>query len=277
MGKIEIKVAKQAKDILQKYASGLFRNATLEFYGVKTARIKELMNVELPVVEVSGSSTDFIFLLEDDSYLHYEFQSAFNADDLIRFSEYDIRLYKRDRRKIQTVVIYSADVKAADESLELGSLTYTPANVMMCSYDGDAIYAGLQAKLKGGQDLSDVDMLNLIFLPLMRNTIPKNELAAKSIELAQTIPDRTKRDACIASAVAFMSKYLNDDEIHGILEVLKMTDIWSKALTIAVNERDVEIAKKAIKKGLSKNDIADLTGLDIETIEALIAEEDTDE
>jgi hypothetical protein len=45
-------ISKHAKDIIQKYTSGLFRNATLEFYGVKTAKIKELINVELPVVRL---------------------------------------------------------------------------------------------------------------------------------------------------------------------------------------------------------------------------------
>ena len=63
VGKIKIKVARQAKDILQKYASELFKTSTLDFYGIKMAKIKEAVNVELPVVEVADSSTDFIFLL----------------------------------------------------------------------------------------------------------------------------------------------------------------------------------------------------------------------
>ena len=55
--KLETKISKHTNDIIQKYASGLFKNASLEFYGIKTARIKELVNVELPVVEVGGSSS----------------------------------------------------------------------------------------------------------------------------------------------------------------------------------------------------------------------------
>ena len=49
---IDIQISKHAKDIIQKYTSGLFKNATLEFYGIKTAKIKELINGELPVVEI---------------------------------------------------------------------------------------------------------------------------------------------------------------------------------------------------------------------------------
>jgi hypothetical protein len=224
-----------------------------------------MINTELPVVEVADSSTDFIFLLEDDSLLHYEFQTSYSIDDLIRFSIYDWRLYRRDRRKVQTVIIYSSDVRTAAETVDIGSGVFTPMSVMLYDYDGNAIYSELEAKLKSGQGLTDVDMLNLMFLPLMRNNVPKKELAKKSVELAQTIPDRTKRDACIASAVAFMSKYLNDDEISNILGVLKMTDI----VTRIISDRDIEIAKELIKENVPVKIIAKSTGLDIETIEEL--------
>ena len=66
---MEVKISRKAKDILQKYASRLFKDATLEFYGVKTAKIKEIINVELPVIEVGDSMSDNAFLLEDDSIL----------------------------------------------------------------------------------------------------------------------------------------------------------------------------------------------------------------
>ena len=39
-------IAHKARDIIQKHASGLFKDSALEFYGIKSARIKELVNVE---------------------------------------------------------------------------------------------------------------------------------------------------------------------------------------------------------------------------------------
>jgi uncharacterized protein YerC len=231
-----------------------------------------MINAELPVVEVSDSNTDFIFLLDDDTYLHYEFQTDYSTDDLIRFSIYDMRLYRRDKRKIQTVIIYSSDVSKAAENLDTGSVVFSPTNIMLYEYDGDTIYAELETKLKSGQELTDTDMLNLMFLPLMRNSVPKKELAKKSVELAQTIPDKNKRDACIASAVAFMSKYLNENEISSILEVLKMTDIMTRIIT----DEMIAVAKKLLKKGLSVSDISESTGLSIDTIEELQESEETE-
>jgi len=143
---LDVKISRRVNDIIQKYASGLFKNATLEFYGVKTAKIKELINIELPVVEVSESGADFAFLLEDDTYLHFEFQTAYNKNDLIRFAHYNLRLYERDGRKIQSVIIYSSDVKKMPAGLEIGSLTYNPDKIMMGDYDGDIVYHELKDK-----------------------------------------------------------------------------------------------------------------------------------
>jgi len=76
---MDAKITKHVNDVIQKYASGLFRSVTLEFYGIKTAPIKELINPELPVIEVSGGAADVVFLLEDDTYLHFAFETGHNS------------------------------------------------------------------------------------------------------------------------------------------------------------------------------------------------------
>jgi uncharacterized protein YpbB len=117
----------------------------------------------------------------------------------------------------------------------------------------------------------------------MHGDMPIKEVAKKSVEMAQIIKDKNKRDACIASTVACMSKYLNNYEITSILEVLKMTDIFTialkEALTDSMTAEYLKIVKNALKKGLSLEDIAELTKLDIEEIEDFqlqLQENDTD-
>lgn len=174
-------------------------------------------------------------------------------------------MYERDNRRIITVVIYTANVKEADTTLDIGFLTYNPGRVMMYDYDGQAIYAELSQKIQCRQELTDIDMLNLIFLPLMRNNIPADTLAAESIKLAQTIPDITKRNAYIAAAFTFANKYLDKKQVGKLLEVLRITDL----ATMLVEEREIEIAKKLLKRGMSITAIAEDTGLDESTIEWL--------
>jgi hypothetical protein len=265
---LNAKISKHAKDLIQKYASGLFKDTTLEFYGIKTAKIRGLVNVELPDVNVSGSSMDNVFDLADNSYLHYEFESKYNMDDLIRFASYDLRLFERDGRIVNTVIIYTADVQKADTALNIGSLVYNPHKVMMGDYDGDIIFTELDTKIKTGHDLSDLDMLNLIFLPLMRTTISRDELAINSIKMAQTIPDTTKRNACIAAAFAFANKYLDENKLDKLLEVLKMSDL----AVMLMEDHAIEIAKNAIKEGITIDKKKKITGLTADTIQRLQTE-----
>jgi hypothetical protein len=72
----------------------------------------------------------------------------------------------------------------------------------------------------------------------MRNNIPKFELTEKSIELAKTIEDESKREVCLVSTVAFAEKYLNENEINRILEGIKMigTNVINKLIKEEIEE-----------------------------------------
>ena len=183
----------------------------------------------------------------------------------MEFYGINLLIYRKHKRKIQTVIIYSSNVQEADVSLDIGYTVITPQKVMLCEYNGNKIYQDLEVKLKGKEDLTDVDMLNLIFIPLMKHDIPKKELAIKSIEMAKTIEDTTKRQTCIGSIVAFASKYLNESDMKKIVEVFRMTDVYK----MIVNDREVEIATEALKEGLGIELIAKLTKLGVDTIESL--------
>ena len=275
MVRLDVKITKHVNDVIQKYASGLFRNATLEFYGIKTAPIKELINPELPKLEVSGGAADVVFLLADDSYLHFAFETGHNSTGvMIKSAGYDLRLFERDGRLIHPVVIYTADVKTKPTGLNIGGLVYTPDVILMGEYDGNTIFAELEAKIKAEQELTDLDMLNLVLLPLMRHTIPRKELAVKSIELAQTIPDVTKRNACIAAAFAFASRYLEENEIDKLLEVLRMTDLGEMLVMDAIKDEKLETVKNALQEGIPIRSISRITGIDEVTIRRMQAEMD---
>jgi hypothetical protein len=266
---IDTKITKHTNDIIQKYASGLFRNATLEFYGIKTAPIKELINPELPVVEVTNSLADIVFRLEDDTNLHFAFETGHNSNEaMIKCVKYDIRLHERDKRQVYPVIIYTSDVKSKPPPLKIGALTYAPDVILMNDYDGNTIFAGLEAKINTGQELSELDILNLVLLPLMKHTLPRRELAEKTIKLAQNIRDTQKRNACIAATFAFSKSYLNEFDINKLLEVLNMTN----ALAPLLYEKAKAIAKNMLSLGMSISDIATCTELDETTIIELQSE-----
>ncbi|MCL1843204.1 MAG: hypothetical protein FWF79_05280 [Defluviitaleaceae bacterium] len=257
----------------------MFRNATLEFYGIKTSPIKEIINPELPAVEVAGGAADVVFLLEDNSYLHFAFVTGRRHKNAMqKCAGYDLRLYERDGRLIQTVLIYTAEVKRKPKGLKIGSLEYNPNIILMGNYDGNTIFSELEAKLISGQELTDVDLLNLVLLPLMKHTMPRRELAENTIRLAQKIPNETKRDACIAAAYAFTSKHLNEADRLKLLEVLRMCDVLERyvdgRIDEKVNEKANEIAKNQLRDKFPLDMVIRHTGLDMKTVKRLKAEVD---
>ena len=228
----EYKVARQWKDIIQKYVSALYKDSVLEFYGIKTAKVKELISANLPEVDVRDSGTDQVLLLENDTYLHLGFETGYHKKVLIRHLEYDVRLYARDGREIKTVIVYTSDVKEIPPPLRIGpDITYSPSAVLLVKYDGDAIIAKIEAKVKAKEQLSNQDIIELTFLPFMKTVIPRSEMAYKVVTLAKSIPDGEKQEACLATTIAYASKMLSKADIKRLLEVIRMTN-----LAIAIDE-----------------------------------------
>jgi hypothetical protein len=232
-------------------------------------------------VEVAGGAADVVFLLADNSYLHFAFVTGRKHKvSMQKCAGYDLRLYERDERLIQTVLIYTAEVKRKPRGLKIGSLEYNPNIILMGEYDGNAIFAELEAKIKAGQELADVALLNLVLLPLMKHTMPRRELAENTIKLAQKIPDETKRDACIAAAYAFTSKHLEEADRLKLLEVLRMCDVLERyvdgRIDEKLNERISEVAKNLIRDRFPLDLVVRHTGLDMRVVKRLKAEVDNE-
>ncbi|GAB6155586.1 hypothetical protein JCM17380_43370 [Desulfosporosinus burensis] len=58
----------------------MFRNKILGAFELRTAKIVDIMPTVLPVVEAKEKRVDFVFLLEDDTLLHLEFQTTVAKD-----------------------------------------------------------------------------------------------------------------------------------------------------------------------------------------------------
>lgn len=188
---------------------------------------------------------------------------------MIRFCIYDLKLFERDNRKINTVIIYSSNSEKIKNNLNIGVTIYSPQVIKMKDYDGDCIYNEIKSKIDNKIKLNELDILNLLFIPLMSSKQSKSDLAIKSIKLAKNIKDKDKQNMCIGSIFAFAYRYLNEIEINDILEVLRMTDLGSMLIKEGIEQEKREIVKKALKEGATIEFVQKITGLDIETIKVL--------
>lgn len=268
-----MEIAYQNNDIILKYMSEAFKDTALSFYGLNTAKIKAVIPTELPVLEVSEEAMDFVFLLEDNSFLHLEFQTTNKNEDLIRFLLYDARLYKKDKKHINTAVIYSGDIEKALDNIKIGSIEYLVSNIYMKSFDGDEIFVDLYNKINRKEKLTEENKLNLIFLPLMKSKTDKNEMAIKVVELASKIDDDKEKMLYIGAIVGISDKFIDKEYVLKLKERLKMTrvgiEIRNEGIEEGIKEGKIDDAYKMVKKGFNINDIIEITGLRREEIQKL--------
>lgn len=236
-------VAYNNYDIIFRNMTEQFREKALDFYGIHVAPIVRVEPTDLPTIIVNDRRMDFMFLLADDTYLHLEFQTTFKEEDLDRFLHYDVSAYELYRKPIQTVVIYGSDVKAAVEVKSYGSVSYETQAVYMNDYDGDQVIQELWTKIEIGEELTDIDELNLIFLPLMRSSVDRSERAIETVELAKRINDEEKQVRLMATIIAVSDKFIDKEYVEKLMEVLGM----AKVLRMAEERARVSESQHAIK------------------------------
>ena len=269
---LETNISGHNTDIIMKATAEMFKDKTLEILGLKTARIVDIMPTVLPVVEAREKRLDFVFLLEDETLLHLEFQTTVPEDLLRRIAFYGARIVERHNREVNTAIIYSGRIQNAPDLLTKGSLTYKVANVYLKDMDGDAECNRLKAKIDQEEPLNEADLQKLVFLPLMKSKQPENDMVIQAAELAKVSKNEYTNFA-IGALIAITDKFLPEEYKRKLLEVLRMTQIeqWlrEEGLKEGLKEGKLETARKALLKGADVEFIAEITGLSLETIQKL--------
>lgn len=234
-------------DIIFRNMTAQFKEKVLDFYGIRTAPIVRVEATDLPTIAVNDRRMDFLFLLADDTYLHLEFQTTFDEKDLDRFLQYDVSAYERYKKPIKTVVIYGADVEKVLEQKSYGSVQYEAQAVLMKKYNGDAIIQNLWTKVENGEELTDLDELHLIFLPLMRSSLNRSERAIETVEIAKRIKNEEKQVRLLATIIAVSDKFIDKEYVEKLMEVLSM----ARVIRMAEERARINESQQAIKKYLS--------------------------
>ena len=95
------------EDLIMKKAMEVFSEDGIAALGIK-GKVKEVGSTEIVVLEAKNFSMDYNFLMEDDTYLHFEFQTTNKKEnDLRRFRMYESFLSLQKGKDVITYVIYS--------------------------------------------------------------------------------------------------------------------------------------------------------------------------
>ena len=102
---------------------------------------------------------DYTFLMEDDSYIHFEFQTTDKGiDDLMRFRTYEALLNHQTKKEVITYVVYSGDIKNPISEYNCGINTYKVNAISMVNEDGDKVFDEIIDKLSSGKDIDKQDI-----------------------------------------------------------------------------------------------------------------------
>lgn len=215
---------KNIEDAIMKSIMDVFKEDALKFFGIKS-KIIAAARTELKDIQINTSFMDYTFLLDDNSFLHFEFQTSNKKSDLSRFLAYDAVLHYKENKPVNTIVVYSSNIKKAETSINVGSIKYSIRAFYMGSINGDKKYEYLKQKIKNDKILSNEDLLLLVFLPIMDSAKDKNERIIESIKLAKEIKNKENQMNSLALLYAFAEKFVDICDMDKIKEVFGMTQL----------------------------------------------------
>ena len=151
--------------------------------------------------------------MEDDTYIHFEFQTTNKGkSDLRRFRVYEAVLSLQKDKDVTTYVVYSGNIKNAKDTLETGINKYKVKSIFMSDKNGDLIVEELEKKVKNKENITKQELVALTFTPIMGGKLTKAEKIIKSIRIVKSSENEYKYD--IESMLyAFADKFLKGKDL----------------------------------------------------------------
>ncbi|WCK57356.1 transcriptional regulator (plasmid) [Aneurinibacillus sp. Ricciae_BoGa-3] len=272
-------ISYQAKDILFKSLSELYRDDALKVFHLKNMpKIQQLLPSEYPMVRAEEKRSDTLFLMEDNSILMLEYESNSRViENYLKYLYYAHRILdryyteQREVKKIRLVVVYTSNVTNAENTLDAGDLKLDSQAVFLSEFAGDHILYEIRGKIEAGEVLKHEEIIKLSILPLMNSKKNTQELIKETVELARTIQDERTQVQLIAGLLVATDKFINESYAQEIREWLKMTKvgrIFEQEKQEALKEQAIQFAK-SILDAFDDEEVAKRTNLTVDEVRKL--------
>ncbi|MCW6109218.1 DUF4351 domain-containing protein [Clostridium sporogenes] len=178
--------------------------------------------------------------MEDDTFIHFEFQTTNKGKtDLRRFRAYEALLSHQTGKDVVTYVVYSGNIKNPGNTLETGISEFRVNSISMDSRDGDKIYNDIVEKIKSGIEVTKEELISLTFTPIMGGKISTVDKIINAIDIVKDIKKSYKHD--IESILyAFANKFLSGKDLEKVKEELRMTDLGKSLIQEGIEKGKAE-------------------------------------
>lgn len=173
---------------------------------------------------------DNVYLLEDDTLIHLEFQTTKKKEDIYRFMVSDAVLAYKERKPVRTIVIYSADIVNAASYLDIGSITDTVDTFYMIAFDGDVIYNELVGTVNHHEKLSKQDLMSIVLLSIMKSKDDKLTRIKNCIDLSKKIGDTTELMQVQAMLYLMAEKFVSKTDLEIVKEMISFKESVEKII-----------------------------------------------
>ncbi|WP_138205608.1 DUF4351 domain-containing protein [Haloimpatiens lingqiaonensis] len=228
------------EDLIMKRAMDIFAEEGLKFFGINK-RVKELGPTELVTLQTKNMFMEYTFLMEDDSFIHFEFQTTNKGkSDLRRFRAYEALLSHQTGKDVVTYVVYSSNIKNPEDTLQTGINGYKINSISMADKNGDKIYNDIVGKIESGMELTKEEMISLTFTPIMVGKISTADKIINAIHVIKDVHNDYKYDV-ESILYAFANKFLSGKDLERVKEELRMTELGKSLIQEGI--------EKGIKEG----------------------------
>lgn len=250
----------QLEDRVMKTAAQFFGEDLLSFAGLE-GTIVGIAPTEQIHLEIKQMEEDFNFILADGTWLHLEFESdSITEQDLRRFREYDANMSLIHNVAVSTAVLCSSDVKVLKRELRNGKNIYRVELIRMKDRNADAVFEGLQKKIRHLKPLKRSDVFPLLLTPLMSGEMELCARICGAVEILQSDYIEVKRDELKkmeAVLYALAIKFLKKEELKLVKERMRMTILGQMLREDGIEEG----LKEGLKKGLERGEYIKLISL----------------
>lgn len=265
----------QHEDAALKIAFRYFSDVLLPYFGIEK-KVVDIAATELVYLDVKKFHEDFNFVMDDGSWVHFEFQSTNEGlEGLKRFRVYEALASYQHKVSVTTYVLYSGRIKEPMTQFTEGVNTFRIVPIIMQGYSADYLMAELKRKQECGERFAREDMVLLTLCLLMGGDMPLMDRVREAYRITKEAVSVNQEELDKVETVLYVmaDKFLESAEMDELTEVIGMTRLGQKLVNggieqgkeLGKEEERLDIARKLIGL-LDEKVIAQRTGLPLETV-----------
>lgn len=228
----------QHEDAVLKTSMQFFAEELLPYLGIG-GKVVSFAPTELVHLELQKLFQDFNFVMDDGSWLHFEFQSDNEGlKGLKRFRVYEAMASYQHNVKVTTYVLYSGNIQHPMTEFTEGINTYRVHPIIMKHKSADVMISELRKKVERGDLLTKNDLVPLMLCPLMSGKMNQKDRLIAAYQLSQKAVNIENTDIKKFEAViyAMADKFLENEELEELKEEIKMTRLGQMLINDGIEQ-----------------------------------------